>query len=532
MNVPTNTPLEPEESDDEKYQSASDKESIVGSEDDLDSPSTPLTPASQSKNFRANVYKCPYEDCNRKFNRPCRLAEHLRSHTNERPYKCHYDGCNKDFRRDTHLTRHIKSAHSEERDFACTWPDCDKKFLNGTRLRRHLEGHEQKEKFRCTAYAPCNEVFRKHSTLQSHIATVHLQQKPYCCTHVDAETGEQCDKGYFEQSKLKAHVAKAHSGWNRYSCSICALNGGQTEDEDASMQDDMPSEAERSSNAVSFPTYSALQDHIREVHPPKCECCQDTFLTQRELARHIDLIHSDPADKGDQALFACEEPGCNKAFTKRGNLKEHIRIIHKGEKRFVCGTTDVSGSSKFVGEDGQRRGWEGDGCGRSFGTKASLEEHIRTQHLGMEGTSKVKKRLRLIEARRDPTAVSAMGKGGPKQRKDKGVSKQKSALSRLAGAEVIPPNQHFQTFDDERFWVGGYDDDGATGMFQTPHERNSTFDWDAAARQCMMFDDQDGTESLPAVDIHRADNMPWGVRNPVPVDPALEAVSSYLHTSS
>ena len=316
-----------------------------------------------------------------------------------------------------------------------------------------------------------------------------------------------------EEAKLKAHITKAHSTERRYTCSICTSQDHDS-GEDVVMEDFLV-HAANEVTMVSFPSYSALQDHIRDAHPPTCEYCHDTFTTQRELARHVELLHSSAAA---QAVFKCEEPGCGKAFTKRGNLKEHIRIIHKGEKRFLCGDTDVSGSSKFIDEDGTRREWDGDGCGRTFTTKASLEEHIRTQHLGMEGTSKVKKRQRLIDSGRDPGVVNARGKSGAKPRRDKGLVKT-SAMSRLTGLDG--GDDVFGDFNEDHFWLGGYDD---AEVFDTQFGASDSYDWAAEAEERMMLDRMAGVESLPAVDVQAKGMMP--------VDPALEAVSAFLQDSA
>lgn len=73
--------------------------------------------------------------------------------------------------------------------------------------------------------------------------------------------------------------------------------------------------------------------------------------------------------------FVCDHPGCSRGFTKKGNLDVHKRNVHAKEKQFVCGETEIKPCKRVPD-------WDGRGaCGRPFGTKASLEEHVRTQHL-------------------------------------------------------------------------------------------------------------------------------------------------------
>ena len=62
----------------------------------------------------------------------------------------------------------------------------------------------------------------------------------------------------------------------------------------------------------------------------------------------------------------------------------HIRTVHEGEKRFACGETDLSTSKKVAG-------WDGFGCGKRYGTKLALEEHIRTTHLGFPNAKAIRR---------------------------------------------------------------------------------------------------------------------------------------------
>jgi len=62
----------------------------------------------------------------------------------------------------------------------------------------------------------------------------------------------------------------------------------------------------------------------------------------------------------------------------------HIRTVHEGDKRFICGDISLSISKKLVSWDGANA------CGTSFTTKGNLEEHIRSVHLGIPNTTRAK----------------------------------------------------------------------------------------------------------------------------------------------
>lgn len=338
-----------------------------------DTPATPFSTASTSVRYPSELktHRCPFEGCTKAFNRPARLQEHLRSHNNERLFSCTHGACDKTFLRASHLNHHVKSAHTGVRDYICDRPGCGKSFVTGSRLRRHLAAHDGQDKYRCTEHPPCNETFRKHSTLQKHVVSVHLKQKPFQCSHIDAETGEKCSMGFETAGHLRSHESRIHTE-KRFSCAECAQ---RAEKDQTSM-----------SPPAIFPTYSLLQAHIRTAHPPQCPNCSIICSTARELRRHLEVAHGNTS-LDERRVFSCTVPGCDRSFTKKGNLTVHVRTVHEGEKRFVCGETDLS-ASKRVSE------WSGDGCRKRYGSKLALEEHIRTAHLGFQN-SKAERRQKL-----------------------------------------------------------------------------------------------------------------------------------------
>ncbi|KAI9798061.1 MAG: Strongly-conserved Zn-finger binding protein (TFIIIA) [Piccolia ochrophora] len=363
--------------------------------EDHSSPSTAATPTTLSSPRRKypseeKIHHCPFDGCSKSFNRPARLAEHVRSHNNDRPFRCEQPGCDKDFLREAHLTHHIKSAHTTIRDHVCDIDGCEKSFLTATRLRRHKAAHEGRDKYRCNDFPPCNETFRKHSTLQKHITSVHHHKKPYPCTQLDLATSKPCNQAFDTAYRLRTHEGRVHGGL-RFWCAECPSTTSAT-----------------LSSGLGFPTYNLLQDHLRTIHPPTCTHCSLPCSTQRELRRHVEIVHSMEEDPSVIRPHACDHQGCTRSFSKKFNLTVHKRSVHDDERPFICSDDPA--------------------CARAFKTKASLALHVRTAHHGLlNPRTKTARSLSTTASSIDDTIDSKKKKG------------KRSALTHLTGAHYADP---------------------------------------------------------------------------------------------
>ncbi|KAI0131625.1 hypothetical protein F4776DRAFT_655154 [Hypoxylon sp. NC0597] len=340
-----------------------DESNYAGTSSTLPANDTPLTPLSPARKFPSDLktIKCTFPGCEKTFNRPARLAAHLRSHKNERPYKCSFPGCDKDYIEEKHLKQHIKGSHTSEREHVCAHPNCGKSFMTATRLRRHQAVHEGQERFKCRDFPPCEQSFRKHQTLQRHILSEHLHLPPFPCDYKDGVSGDICGAGFDTAGALRRHQEKEH-GEIRFWCDECSAQ----QDGDKSGQQ----------KRVGFTTMSLLQAHMKQAHV-NCMFCGLQCNGRSELEQHMESQHSNPKSLEERKTVVCTWPGCTKTFTKKSNLNVHIRSFHEG-LRFVCGNVDLSGTEDLAS-------WsQSDGCGESFVTKANLENHIRYVHLGYE----------------------------------------------------------------------------------------------------------------------------------------------------
>ena len=315
----------------------------------------PIPSSRRARKFPSDLktIQCTFPGCPKTFNRPARLAAHLRSHINDRPHKCPYPACDKTYPEEKHLAQHVKGSYTHEKQYTCEEPGCGKSFVTATRLRRHAAVHEGAERFRCRGYDGCSLSFRKHQTLRRHVRVAHLDVSAFVCG------AEDCNAGFNTASALRRHVECEH-GEIRFWCEEC---GGEEGD----------------GRKVGFRTLLMLQAHMRQEHV-NCMFCDVKCESQAELERHVEMYHSGTTLE-DRKTVECTWEGCDKKFTRVSNLNTHIRTAHEG-LRFVCGEVDTFGT-----EDITDWNWQEEGCGQALMSKLGLEEHARYVHLGRKRPS-------------------------------------------------------------------------------------------------------------------------------------------------
>lgn len=332
------------------------------SEYDTDAQKEDLSSAERapSRKPRERRYRCSHEGCTKAYTKPCRLAEHERSHTGDRPFTC--KTCHKSYLRETHLQAHTRShLPASARPFVCEEPGCEKRFWTAQHLRVHSELHRGEKPFKCTEPS-CDAAFMKHHQLREHICLIHAPPgtKPYRCSHPG------CDKSFSTNQKLRGHL-KTHDE-KRYTCVHADCLAGNN------------------SLPVFYPTWTALQHHMRTDHPPSCahpSCNGKTFKSHKGLRVHMKVHEqtevedalapesdADSAD-GDEPPrkkrrggdigrdWKCDVDGCTKDFKSKKALMNHRNVNHLGRRDFVC---------------------PHESCGRTFGYKHLLQRHLGKLH--------------------------------------------------------------------------------------------------------------------------------------------------------
>ncbi|KAG8566260.1 hypothetical protein GDO81_013159 [Engystomops pustulosus] len=137
----------------------------------------------------------------------------------------------------------------------------------------------------------CKALFRKQVRLREHVAK-HTGQKPWRCDKPG------CGKAFFHKTQLQKHWRK-HLGLKKYICPFPDCRAG-------------------------FVAKETLKRHQKYKHatadPLKCSVkgCSKTFRKKKAFKQHL-------AEHGGEALYRCDQPGCEWKSNSKASVAGHIR---------------------------------------------------------------------------------------------------------------------------------------------------------------------------------------------------------------
>ena len=274
---------------------------------------------------------------------------------------------------------HILAKHG----FPCT--ECEKSFITELCLQKHFisvhkEVHEEKEDISTVHEVKkghqcpeCGKSFVSKRALKNHIKMIHKKNQPIKCSI--------CGYSSKNLPEFKAHISAKH-GYNRYPCTECEKcfiselrlqkhfisvhKEVHEEKEDISIVQKVKKVHQCPECGKSFVSKRALNNHIKMIHkknkPIKCSICGYSCKNLPELKAHISAKHGYNG-------YPCTE--CEKSFISELHLQKHFISVHKEvheEKEDIS----IVHMVKKVHQCPE--------CGKSFGFKHTMDNHIRMVH--------------------------------------------------------------------------------------------------------------------------------------------------------
>ena len=282
------------------------------------------------------------------------------------------------------LSQHMLRMHKKECQI------CEESFESNEKFRDHMATLHKDTycSFCCKYFSPedlanhntdmhiCEICQKKVRYKSQHIKEYHIE-KSNCCKY--------CDKTFSTDTKLQTHILEAHI--KPLSCDLCDYKCGHQSQLNKHKDTHVKVNYTCEECSLTFTSNYRRKIHVLGIHEKKfdyeCEKCNKKFCMRGQLKMHNSKLPN--CNSKEKQIFCCEY--CSKQFTTKNRMKIHIDRTHLNIKKFPCTECDKD----FSGRDGLQehlRIEHGDGikkflcddCGKCFLTSNRLKIHTNNTH--------------------------------------------------------------------------------------------------------------------------------------------------------
>ncbi|XP_059485811.1 zinc finger protein 782-like [Neocloeon triangulifer] len=349
-------------------------------------------------------------------------------------FLCPHDGCEKKFNRPYRLRQHVSAAHIGQKEFSCPESGCQKVYASKYKLHLHLRNHHKcsellsekepldltvKDNDPLTVIDPNQKSNAQHDASKSN-SLLFKKMKKIKCQH------STCQKMYANKHSMLKHYRNFHLKGKglQYFCQDC--------------------------NSA-FRTRTGIEDHWNShlgLKPYKCEICLKLFSSRRLLTKH----------KPFHNKLKCPHPNCDSTYGGKELLKYHYIQCHPNAGNVACDQCGLQFQNKLdlirhiKGQHFPTSKFPGlhqcMHCTRVYQYKRNLVHHINVRHNFLRipcsmcdktfsAIQTLKKHLKIHEPGYSSNRTYPVG-SERKRRKDLGV-RRNSIAKLLAGAEPGEP---------------------------------------------------------------------------------------------
>lgn len=260
---------------------------------------------------------------NEENHRPLFPKNRIYQSTSSRLHKCDWPSCNKVFDRPYLLADHLNRHQGDVRPYKCVWSNCRKEYCTIKSLKRHeRQVHKQTGKYFECKFKKCGRLFPNPNLLAEHVKTCDYRVR-------DAEdplTCPDCNKNFNTVIGITQHKGICQS-LRRGQGFVCAQLFCSEE----------------------FTHLSDLLKHEREKHDFhhengdklfKCDKCNASYTQQDKLNKHLANNHQKRKAKVKLPLFPFSCEICGSGFLEKWKLDKHLAENHGINESFGHGNEE------------------------------------------------------------------------------------------------------------------------------------------------------------------------------------------------